>query len=421
MNRRYFLMSAASAGAASFAGSPADRVTLAIMGVHGRGKYLTGRFSAFADVDIACFCEVDDVVLPNAVAVLKKAGRRQPKVVKDLRRVLDDKSVDALVIATPDHWHGPATILACDAGKDVYVEKPLCHNIREGRLMIEASRRNRRIVQVGTQARSRPCIVRAMEWVHSGKLGKVLAVKAWNVQGRDVIGRKPDTRPPDGLDWDAYVGPAPFIPFNENRFHRLWRWNWNFGTGDIGNDGIHQIDMALWALKAGYPKAVVGMGRKMYVDDDQQTPDTMNLTYDYGDRIMLFEMRDWNPYMLEGMENGVAVYGDSAMIQIGELEPRVWGFRVCDRKGKEALRDMKNEDDTHQRDFVDCVRSRRAPRGDLETAHISSLYAHLGNIIARTGEPRLRFDARTETIAEPEARHLVKREYRRHWATPRGV
>lgn len=380
------------------------------MGVRGRGRYLAGRFAELPDAEIAYFAEVDDSVVPRALKMVANAGRPAPKVVRDVRRILEDKTIDALVVATPDHWHAPATILACDAGKDVYVEKPLCHNIREGRLMIDAAARNQRVVQVGTQARSRPCIVRAMEWVHSGKLGRVLAAKAWNVQGRVSIGHKADTAPPAGFDWDAYVGPAPFIPFNENRIRALWRWNWNFGTGDMGNDGIHQIDMALWALKARYPREVTGMARKMYFDDDQQTPDTMNLTFDHNDRILLFEMRDWNPYMMEGMENGVAVYGDRGLLHIGELTPKVWGFRVFDEEGKEVHRDDKNEDDTHQRSWA-----------DLETAHITAAHMHLGNIIARTGEARLRFDAKKETVEEPAGHRFVKREYRKHWATPGNV
>jgi hypothetical protein len=260
-----------------------------------------------------------------------------------------------------------------------------------------------------------------MEYVHSGKLGKVLEAKAWNVQMRKNIGRKPVTDPPAGVDWDTYVGPAEWVGFSENRFHYNWHWNWNFGTGDMGNDGIHQLDMARWALRAGAPERITGMGRKMYFDDDQETPDTMNVVFDYEDTVMLFEMRNWNPYKMDGIENGVAVYGDRGLMHIGELRPKVWGFRVYDDKGEIIVVDDANEPDTHSRNFIDCVKSRKAPRGDLAEAHTSTLHIHLGNILARTGLGRLRFDAGSETFDADEANRYVGREYRQHWATPKNA
>ncbi len=421
INRRYFLM----AGAAQIAGARPGRaayknVTVAFMGVRGQGRSLVRSFASLADVDIAYLCDVDGHVLEPAAKIVEEKKGKRPKLAGDIRRVLEDKSVDAIVIATPDHWHAPATILACEAGKDVYVEKPPSHNVREGRLMVEAARRHKRIVQVGTQSRSRPSTRRAIEYVRSGKIGRVIAAKAWNIQLRENIGRRADGPVPQGVDYDAWLGPAPYLPFNENRFHYKWHWHWSFGTGDIGNDGIHQIDVARWALGVDYPTEISGMGAKLFFDDDQQTPDTMNLTYRYPGKAMTFEMRTWNPYRLEGVDNGVAVYGTSGYVHIGR-----WGgangFKVFDEKDKLVLEDLKNEPDSHPRNFIDSIRTRRPPNAEIEIGHLSALHCHLGNIVARTGR-NLKFDAKTESIAgDADAGRYIRREYRKHWGTPKDA
>jgi predicted dehydrogenase len=335
-----------------------------------------------------------------------------------MRRVLESRDVDAVTIATPDHWHAPAAILACDAGKDVYVEKPPSHNLREGRLILDAARRNNRIVQVGTQSRSRPSTIRGVSYAKSGAIGKVLMAKAWNVQMREHIGHKEDGPVPPGVDYETWLGPAPWIPFNENRFHYKWHWHWHFGTGDAGNDGAHQIDIARWALGAGYPRTASGWARKVYFDDDQQTPDSMNVTFDYGDKALVWEMRIWNPYGMEDSDNGVAVYGSEGMVQIGRWARR-WGFKVFDKAGKLVLHDVEKEAEQHQKNFIDAVRSRTLPNADIGIGHMSAVHCHLANIIARTGR-NLRFDAGTESvIADEEANLYVRRAYRTHWGTPK--
>lgn len=418
MDRRHFFISTAGAAMASRMPAASEKVTVAMIGVRGQGRGLTARFASLPDVNVAYLCDVDSNVFERAAKAVEEHKGKRPQLVGDLRRVLDDKSVDAVVIATPDHWHAPATVLACDAGKDVYVEKPASHNIREGRLMVAAARRNRRIVQLGTQSRSRPCIQRGIEYVRSGKIGRVLMAKAWDVQLRNNIGRKADGPVPPGVDYDTWLGPAPAMPFNPNRFHYNWHWNWNFGTGDIGNDGVHQMDIARWALGVDCPSEVSGMGRKLFFDDDQQTPDTQNITFNYEDKALMFELRIWNPYGLEGQDNGVAVYGTDGMAHIGRWGGK-WGFKVYDEKGKLVLSDDANEPDTHARNFVDSIRSRKAPNAEIETGHLSSLHCHLGNIVVRTGR-NLKFDAGAEAIVnDPEANRLVGREYRKHWATPR--
>jgi predicted dehydrogenase len=343
-----------------------------------------------------------------------------PKTYSDLRRVLDDKTIDAVVIAAPDHWHAPAAILACQAGKDVYLEKPCAHNAREARLVVAAARRYGRIVQHGTQARSRASTVRAVEYVQSGKIGKVHMAKAWNVQMRKNIGHKPDSPVPAGVDFELWTGPAPMLPFNENRFHYNWHWNWNYGTGDAGNDGAHQLDQARWALGVDHPAEVAGSAAKLFFDDDQQTPDTMTVTYRYPGKMLIFEMRIWNPYGIGGVENGVAVYGSEGMVEIGKSD-RVNGFRVYDRAGKLVLNEQEQVNDTHQQNFIECVRSRKVPNAEIEVGRVSALHCHLANIVARTGRS-FRYDAVSESIpADAEANALLGRTYREHWSTPKGA
>ncbi|MBK5294144.1 MAG: Gfo/Idh/MocA family oxidoreductase [Acidobacteriia bacterium] len=414
MTRRSLLLGAAA---------PSNKISIALMGVRGRGRSLTQAFAGMPDVHIAYVCDVDATVVEPAYQIIEKAGHKRPPLVSDIRRCLDDKSVDAIVMGTPLHWHAPGTILACEAGKDVYVEKPVSHNIREGRLMVEATRRNNRIVQTGTQLPSLPVTQRFHEYVQSGQLGRVLMAKVWNAQLRRNIGRMSDEPVPAGLDYDTWTGPLPQLPFNRNRFHGTVNWHWHYGCGDIGNDGVHELDIARRALNLGLPTAISGMGKKMYFDDDQQTPDTMNITYDYGNTLIQYEQRLWNPYGLEACDNGVAVYGDKAVAQFGRFRDKDWGFRVYDGKNKlihEDQHDGTSIDSPHARDFLDCIKSRRRPKVDIEEGHLSTALAHLGNIVARTGRA-IRYNAAKQIIeSDPEANGLLRRDYRRHWSTPKG-
>jgi predicted dehydrogenase len=394
------------------------------MGVRGRGKSLTTAFCSQPDVNVAYVCDIDQNVVGDAYKLIEGSGRKRPPLVADIRRCLDDKSVDAVVMGTPLHWHACGTILACNAKKDVYVEKPVSHNIREGRLMVEAARRNQRIVQVGTQLRSLPVTRSMYDYVQSGRLGKVLMVKVWNVQMRRNIGHKADEAVPAGIDYETWTGPLPKMPFNRNHFHSTVNWHWHYGSGDIGNDGVHELDLARWLLGVQLPAEISGSGQKIYFDDDQQTPDTMNIVYNYGGRVISYEQRLWNPYMLEGSENGVAVYGDKGALQFGRFPSMNWSFRVLDEKGQVTHSEEHKDgsiDVPHARNFLDCVRSRQRPNVEIEEGHWATSLAHLGNIVARTGR-NIRFDAKAETVTgDAEAARLVRRNYREHWATPKGV
>lgn len=423
MNRRVFVgasMTGLMAGQVK-AVAANDKINVAMIGVGGRGRGLMSGVARQPTANLTHICDVDTASIERAQAALQKGGAPAAKVYRDMREVLADKSIDAVVIATPDHWHAPAAILAVNAGKDVYVEKPASHNIREGRLMIDAARHTGKLIQVGTQSRSRPSTRRAIEFIRSGKIGKVLCAKAWNVQLRDHIGHKPDGPVPEGVDYEGWLGPAPWIPFNENRFHYKWHWHWHFGTGDAGNDGAHQIDIARWALGESYPLSASGSGRKLFFDDDQQTPDTMNVTFDYKDKSMIWEMRIWNPYGMDSIDNGVAVYGTDGMVHIGRWN-RVWGYKVFDTKGKEISFDREtSRTEGHMENFLECIRSRKLPNADIGESHISAIHCHLANIVSRVGR-NVKFDAENEIVKnDTEANLYVKRRYRPHWATPKDV
>jgi predicted dehydrogenase len=275
---------------------------------------------------VAYVCDVDTNRLSAAAKIVADKTKKAPKAVGDMRVILADQSVDAVLIATPDHWHTPASILALDAGKNVYVEKPCSHNIREGRLLVEAARRNRKIVQTGTQTRSSKHAIEAMELLKSGAIGDVLVCRVWNSQKRRDIGKTSPSNPPAHLDFDTWIGPAPLTPFRTNMLPGIWRWWYDFGCGDMGNDGVHDLDVGRWGLGVTtHPSTVCALGGKYFFDDDQQFPDTQTVVFEWpGDgkvgskRQLIFEQRIWSPYVQEGHENGNAFYGTKGYMIFGK-------------------------------------------------------------------------------------------------------
>jgi predicted dehydrogenase len=430
MKRRSFLRNvgggvAASVVARSAAGRPAvspnDKIAVAMMGVRTRGKSLTELFSSMPDVDIRYICDADRNVVGPAMEIAEKAQGRRPELIDDIRRALDDQAVDGVVIATPTHWHTPAAVLACEAGKDAYVEKPLSHNFREGRVLIETVKRTKRVVQVGTQSRSRPITQRFVELLQSGKIGTVHMAKVANIEFRPDIGRKPDEPVPEGVNYDLWTGPAPMLPFNRNRFHNTFKWHWNYGTGELGNNGSHWLDLCRWVLGVGLPTEISGMGRKLAFDDDKQTPDTDNLTFNYPDKVIAWEERLWTPYGFDGSENTMVFYGTEGMAHAGRWVGGRYAFKIFDSKGKLIRYEEEDVFETgiipHIRNFLDCMRSRETPMADVESQHISTAICHLGNVVVRSGR-NIRFDPETETIVgDEDASQYLKREYRDHWSS----
>lgn len=408
---------ALAAAPLAFPGAPgsAERVRVAVIGIRGRGRNHAAGFAAIPGVEVAAVCDVDSRLLPEAQADTAKAQKTRPEAVQDFRRLLDDKSIQAISIATPDHWHALATILGCAAGKDVYVEKPCSHNVREGRAMVEAARKLGRIVQHGTQSRSGETFKSAREFLQRGELGRILVAKVVNSQLRADIGKKDDGPVPEGVNYDLWLGPAPKRAFNSNRFHYNWHWHWDYGTGDLGNDSVHPVDYARWMLGVEDPIAISASGSKLHFRDDQETPDTQHITWEFESCHLVSELRIWCPYREHGMENGCVFYGQNGYMT---LSPQGWQVTWKDNQpGPRGEPTSRQEQ--HFQNFIDCVRSRARPNADILEGHLSSRLCHLGNIAQRVGR-RLRFDARTETfLGDDEANRLLGREPRAGFELPK--
>jgi predicted dehydrogenase len=419
---------ALSFGGIQARGSAAERVTVGLIGAGGMGGNHLRRLADRKDVEVAYVCDVDRERLARGVTTVEKGSGRAPRGVTDLRRVLDDPRVEAVWIATPDHWHAPAAILALDAGKHVYVEKPCCHNIREGRLMAEAVKRSGKRLQVGMQSRSTDVVREAIGRVLGGEIGEVLVSKAWNSQRRGSIGKTTPSEPPERLDFDLWLGPAPEVPYRSNLLPGVWRWWYDFGCGDIGNDGVHDLDVACWGLGVRtHPSRAACLGGKSFFDDDQQFPDTQYAVFEYPDEAgpnrakrLIFEQRDWSPYVQEGYENGAAFYGTEGMLIIGHS---IGWTLYGPRNKKIAARSGPADVNAHHQNFLDCVRdSAKTPNADVMAGHRAATLVHLANIGARVGRV-VNFDPKTEEIeGDNEAASLVGRKYREgHWARPRGT
>ena len=435
-NRRHFLQAAGS-GAVAISlpqhranASINEQLSVAVIGPGGMGSSHLNELLRRDDVRVTYVCDVDRNRLDKAAQTVTKAGHPAARAVTDLRRVLDDKSVDAVFIATPDHWHGPASILALDAEKHVYVEKPCCHNIREGRLMSDAVARSGKFLQVGTQSRSTPFVQEAMQRVLEGEIGDILVAKAWNSQRRGNIGKSAPATPPEYLNYDLWVGPAPIVPYRSNMLPSSWRWFRNFGCGDIGNDGVHDIDVALWGLGVTtHPSTATCIGGKYFFDDDQEFPDTQYAVFEYdqkttsgqGRKQLIFEQRIWTPYVQEGYENGAAFYGTEGVLIIGHTVGwRLYGPRnklISEKTGRASVT-------AHQTNFFDCIRGTTTKTSaSINEGHRAATIVHLANIAARERQV-LQFDSESHTITNhDQSTSLTGRTYRPegHWAIPNDV
>ncbi|MDA1018534.1 MAG: Gfo/Idh/MocA family oxidoreductase [Planctomycetota bacterium] len=416
--------------------SAASRINVGVIGTGGMG---TGHVRALAkrkDVDVTWLCDVDTERVNIAADIVKDESKPRPTVIGDMRKLLDDPKVDAVFIATPDHWHTPAALLALAAGKHVYVEKPCSHNIHEGRLLVDAAKKSGKFVQVGTQSRSTECVRDGIQRVLDGAIGDVLVAKAWNSQKRSTIGKTQPSDPPGNLDYDNWVGPAPLVPYRKNLLHAVWRWWYDFGCGDIGNDGVHDIDVALWGLgvnappsgsAAGstsvqHPERVSCLGGTYFFEDDMQFPDTQYAICEYpaaanGSRKQfIYEQRIWTPYVQDGYENGSAYYGTNGCLIMGHTVGwKLFGPRnklLAERTGSADL-------GAHHTNFFNCIRgTEKSLNAPATVGHQAATIVHLANIAARLGRT-LNFDPKSETItSDTEAQSLIARQYRSHWGAP---
>jgi len=398
---------------------PSERVVLGFIGVGGRGLELMNDFAALPDAQIAAVCDVDDAHL--AEAVKRTGGKAKPY--GDYRKLLERQDIHAVVIATPDHWHALTAVHAMHADKDVYIEKPLAHTVYEGRVMVDTARRHRRITQLGTQIHATENYRRVVEIVQSGILGKITTVRAWVVGNvyPGGHGKGPDENPPRGLNYDMWLGPAPQRPYNRFRLHFNWRWWWDYGGGVLGDMGSHLIDLVYWAMQVDTPLSVAAVGGRYVLQDDTETPDTLEAVYDFAPspgRDHPFNLV-WSHSLASGQgfwgrNLGVAFYGTNGVLvadynthEIHADEKRMEGAKIP----PPAIPPSPG----HQREFLDCVKSRRPCSCHVERSHKLATAVHLGNIALRTGRRLTWNGQREEFVNDPAANQLLRPAYRKPW------
>ena len=405
-----------------------ELVRVATIGVNSRGNSMGGTFARQKNAEIGVVCDVDERTIPKAMATIKKANATtSPKSEKDCRKVLEDKSIDAIYIATPDHWHAPLTIMGCQAGKHVYVEKPLSHNPHEGELAVAAARKYNRVVQMGAQRRSAPTLTQGIEQLHQGVIGRVYLAKTWYTNKRKATMLKPGTVP-SWLDYELWQGPAPRMPYKEGLIHYDWHWFWHWGTGEALNNGTHEVDVARWGLGVDFPTRVSSVGGRYEFKDDWETPDTQVVIMDYPGRVsLMWESRSSNGRKIEGQDRGIIFYGENGSLDTGDDGYRVYdldGKLIKDIKPPIAESDMQGRntaspslgmDSLHVADFLDAIKTNRRPNCDVELGYKSVVAMQLGNIAWRVGRD-LKVDPKNGHILDDkDAQKLWRREYEKGW------
>jgi predicted dehydrogenase len=432
MDRRYFLMgTAAAAGAASrLLASPNDTVRVGCIGIGGRGAAHIGGFGPLPNVEVAAIADIDDSHIANGLAQIAKANRKKPDTYTDFRKMLDDKSIDAVSIATPNHWHTLMTIWACQAGKDVYVEKPCSHNIFECKQIVAAARKYGRMVQMGSQIRSSAAVQEAIAKLRGGdEFGDIYMARGLCFKWRDTIGKTPVGPVPPGVNYDLWTGPAPLRPFTRNRFHYNWHWFWDTGNGDLGNQGIHEMDIARWGLGVKYPVKASAIGGHFMFDDDQETPNTLNCAYEFQvngkPRMLEFEVRHWLTDQEADIKErtgtnsiGNIFYGPKGYLAVDTYSSyKSWMGRT------QTPGSAGNKGGDHFLNFIGAVRSRQREHlnAEIEEGAASTVLVHLGNISYRLGRT-VYFDEATMTCKnDAEANKMLTRDYRKPYVVPEKV
>jgi len=420
LDRRQFLGRSAVTGAVaglgfgrflSAADSPSERVVVGVMGLS-RGRSLAVSFAKQPGVEVKYVCDVDTTRASSCAELLLGAGHKTPQAVTDFRRILDDPEVDALICAAPNHWHAPATILACAANKHVYVEKPCCHNPHEGELLVQAARKYNRAVQMGSQRRSGLTTQEAMQKLHEGIIGRVYLASSWYNSARGSIGTGKEVPVPEHLDYELWQGPAPRRPYFDNRIPYNWHWFWHWGNGELGNNGVHTLDLCRWGLDVDYPVRVVSSGGRYRYDDDQETPDTHTVALEFeGVRKITWEGLSCNRHG----GGFVTFYGERGAL---DLEAN-GSHTVYDERDKEIEKTSSSSqgDNEHIVNFLDAIRNDDPFRlnAEIEIGHKSTLLCHLGNIAHRTGRTLNCDPANGHILGDDEAMRLWRREYADGW------
>ena len=422
-SRRTFLIATGGALIArAFPGKAAasDKVRVAVLGVNGRGTDHIQGIQAQPDAEVVLICDPDRKVSAARAAQFEKKYGRKVETEVDLRKVYERKDIDAVTIATPNHWHSLAAIWACQAGKDVYVEKPGSHNIWEGRKLVEAAKKYNRIVQHGVQLRSSEAIREGVELLRKGVIGNVYMARGLVFRWRGSIGHSPDEPVPDYLDYNLWTGPAQMRPFSKRLVHYNWHWHWDYGNGDVGNQGIHETDMCMWGLDVGLPERITSMGGKFTFDDDKETPEILTSVYHYPKqkKIIQFEVRHWCTNREDGVDVGNIFYGSDGYMVIRNYD----AFEVYLGQKRQPGPSKKAGGD-HYANFIKAVKSHNTSdqNGPVETVHLSSALAHLGNISYRLGR-QLQFDLQKERfVGDEEANKMLTRKYRAPFVVPEKV
>ncbi|MFO0936504.1 MAG: Gfo/Idh/MocA family oxidoreductase [Gemmataceae bacterium] len=411
-NRRTFL-AASTAGLTTLSTMPVwgrsafDTIHVGVMGTGSRGTSLAKLLANQPNVVVKTVCDVDEGRAGKAADTVETVSKSRPAIVGDFRRMLDDQAIDVFVCAGPNHWHAPSSILACKAGKHVYVEKPCSHNPREGEVLVEAATANKRHVQMGNQRRSWPAVIEAIRKLHEGIIGRVYFAQAWYTSDRPSIGKGKAIEPPKGLDYDLWQGPSPRKPFRDNYLHYNWHWFWNWGNGELGNNGIHMIDLLRWGLGVDYPTLATSAGGRYRFVDDQETPDTHVVSFNFpGGKSLTWEGFSCN--LLPGNKPLDCLFHGEK----GSLAIQGSGYMVYDPKGKEIAKQTgKSGEEIHMQNFLATVRGEAKLNSPIAEGHKSTLLCHLGNMAHRTGRT-LHCDPKDgKVINDPDAMKLWKREY----------
>jgi predicted dehydrogenase len=435
MNRRDFIMTTAAVASttSSMLASANNTVRMAVVGCGGRGMSHVNAWTTLPNVELAALCDVDQSHLDKYVKAVTDKGKKKPDTYGDLRKLLEDKNIDAISIASPNHWHTLQAIWGMQAGKDVYVEKPCSHNIFEAQQIVHAARKYDKIVQMGSQSRSSVALKDAVQRMGAGELGEVYMTRALCFKRRDTIGKTPVSDVPAGVDYDMWTGPAPKRQFSKNRFHYNWHWMWDTGNGDLGNQGIHEVDISRWGLGVKFPTKVTAMGGKYMFDDDQETPNTITASLEFDvagkKKLMVFDVRHWMSNHEAGIEEGLGRTGKKDPNTIGNIFYGSKGYLAIDNYTKysswmgvdQTPGPAMSKGGDHFLNFIEAVRSRK--RGDLnaeiEEGAASTICMHLANISYRVGRT-LHFDEKTMScIGDHEANKLFTRDYRKPYVVPK--
>ncbi len=414
--------------AASYSRIPGanDRIRMGIMGTNGRGRKMSANFALQNNTDVLYICDVEEKALAKGIKAVEDAVNKTPKSETDIRRMLELKDIDAVYLAPPDHWHVPATIMSCVAGKHVYVEKPLSHNPAEGEMAIEATKKYNRVVQMGAQRRSWKLLTEGINALRNGVIGKAYMAKTWYTNNRGPIGIGNVVPVPSNLDYELWQGPAPRRAYKDNLIHYNWHWFWNWGTGEALNNGTHEVDLARWGLGIDFPTKVHSVGGRYHYQDDWEAFDTQIITFEYEDKAsIVWEGRSCNGNLVEGLDRGVIFYGENGSMLTGHD-----GYTIYD-KDDQIIKEVKSDvvidgrdtsspaaslDNVHIENFLNCIRTGDKPNADVETGHKSTTWVQLGNIAQRVGRGLTIDPANGHIQGDAEAEKLWGREYEPGWA-----